>query len=63
MIETHLQKRLLGYARVRTYGQALDAQLEQLRKAGCSRIYREKATGAKADRRELLKMLKAPATW
>jgi hypothetical protein len=27
----------------------LDAQLEQLHKAGCSKIYREKVTGAKAD--------------
>src|SRR4051795_8016318 len=48
----------LGYARVSTTGQTLAAQLEQLRKAGCSKIYREKATGARADRRELLKMLK-----
>ena len=48
----------IGYARVSTYGQTLDAQLEQLRKAGCTKIYREKVTGARADRRELLKMLK-----
>jgi len=61
MTETHPQNRALGYARVSTYGQTLDAQLEQLRKAGCSKIYREKATGAQADRRELLKMLKALA--
>jgi DNA invertase Pin-like site-specific DNA recombinase len=38
---------------------ALDAQLEQLRGAGCTKIYREKVTGARVDRRELLKMLKA----
>ena len=36
------------------------AQLEQLRGAGCTKIYREKVTGAHSDRRELLKMLKAP---
>jgi DNA invertase Pin-like site-specific DNA recombinase len=61
MTKTHLQKRCLGYARVSIYGQTLDAQLEQLRAAGCSRrnIYREKVTGARADRRELLKLLKA----
>src|SRR5947209_10650650 len=53
------ETRRLGYARVSTYGQTLDAQLEQLRKEGCSKIYREKASGAQADRRELLKMLKA----
>jgi hypothetical protein len=55
------QDRRLGYARVSTYGQALDAQLDQLRKAGCTKIYREKVTGARADRRELLKLLKAVA--
>src|ERR1700686_4395227 len=61
MTETQPQNRLLGYARVSTYGQTLDAQLEQLRGAGCSKIYREKVTGAHSDRRELLKMLHALA--
>jgi DNA invertase Pin-like site-specific DNA recombinase len=63
MTETKPQNRPLGYARVSTYGQTLDAQLEQLRAAGCSNrnIYREKVTGARADRRELLRMLKALA--
>ena len=55
MPEKKPQNRPIGYARVSTYGQTLDAQLEQLRKAGCAKIYREKATGARADRRELLK--------
>src|SRR5580693_7905166 len=62
MTETIPQKRTIGYARVSTYGQTLDAQLEQLRAEGCAKIYREKASGAQADRRELLKMLKALAT-
>ena len=59
MHETHPEKRLIGYARVSTYGQTLDSQLEQLRKAGCTsrNIYREKVTGARADRRELNRML------
>src|ERR1700748_2355268 len=59
MTETPPEKRLFGYARVSTYGQTLDSQLEQLRKAGCSsrNIYREKVTGARADRRELNRML------
>ena len=51
--------RHLGYARVSTHGQTLDAQLEQLKAEGCAKIYREKASGAQADRRELLRMLKA----
>jgi DNA invertase Pin-like site-specific DNA recombinase len=59
MTETHPEKRLIGYARVSTYGQTLDSQLEQLRKAGCTgrNIFREKVTGARADRRELNRML------
>jgi DNA invertase Pin-like site-specific DNA recombinase len=59
MTETHPQNRRVGYARVSTYGQTLDAQLEQLRAEGCAKIFREKVTGAQADRRELLKLLKA----
>jgi DNA invertase Pin-like site-specific DNA recombinase len=58
MTESSSQNRRLGYARVSTYGQTLDAQLEQLKADGCARIYREKASGAKADRRELLRLLK-----
>jgi DNA invertase Pin-like site-specific DNA recombinase len=59
MSETHPQKQLIGYARVSTYGQTLDSQIEQIRGAGCSsrNIYKEKVTGARLDRRELLRML------
>jgi DNA invertase Pin-like site-specific DNA recombinase len=64
MTETHPEKRLVGYARVSTYGQTLDSQLDQLRKAGCTsrNIYREKVTGARADRRELNRMLRKLAS-
>jgi DNA invertase Pin-like site-specific DNA recombinase len=58
MPDSHAQNRRLGYARVSTYGQTLDAQLEQLKADGCAKIYREKASGAQADRRELLRLLK-----
>jgi DNA invertase Pin-like site-specific DNA recombinase len=61
MIEIDPPSRLIGYARVSTYGQTLDAQLAHLRAAGCARIFREKVRGARADRRELLRMLKALA--
>jgi DNA invertase Pin-like site-specific DNA recombinase len=52
------ETRRLGYARVSTYGQTLDAQLKQLRGEGCTKIYREKVNGARPDRRELLRLLK-----
>src|SRR5215216_6584911 len=61
MTESEPPSRPVGYARVSTYGQTLDAQLEQLRAEGCAKLYREKASGAQADRRELQRMLKALA--
>jgi len=59
MAETHRKQVLIGYARISTYGQTLDNQIKQLRAAGCSsrKIYRENVTGARPDRRELLRML------
>jgi DNA invertase Pin-like site-specific DNA recombinase len=47
-----------GYARVSTDGQSLDAQLEQLRKAKCSKIFQEKVSGARSDRVQLVRLLK-----
>jgi DNA invertase Pin-like site-specific DNA recombinase len=61
MPESNPQIRRVGYARVSTYGQTLDAQLDQLKADGCAKIYREKASGAQSDRRELLRMLKEVA--
>jgi DNA invertase Pin-like site-specific DNA recombinase len=53
MIETSPQNRHLGYARVSTYGQTLDAQLQQFRAEGCAKVYREKASGAQTNRAQL----------
>ena len=45
-----------GYARVSTDGQSLDAQLAQLKAARW--VFREKVTGARADRSQLKRLLK-----
>lgn len=46
-----------GYARVSTEDQKLDRQVDALEKAGCEKIFLEKASVAKASRPELERML------
>jgi DNA invertase Pin-like site-specific DNA recombinase len=46
---------IVGYARVSTDGQTLDAQQSALRAAGCERVYSEKISGAITDRPALAK--------
>ena len=48
-----------GYARVSTDGQTLDAQIAQLKTAGADKVFREKVSGARADRPELARLLRA----
>src|SRR5271165_5800288 len=50
---------IYGYARVSTDGQTLDAQVAALTAAGAAPVFRETASGAKTDRRELAKALRA----
>ena len=48
---------IVGYARVSTDSQTLEAQQEALREAGAARLYEEKQSGIKTDRKELARCL------
>jgi DNA invertase Pin-like site-specific DNA recombinase len=50
---------IFGHARVSTDAQDLANQLAQLRAAGCEKVFREKITGATADRPALRKLMAA----
>lgn len=43
----------IGYARVSTQGQSLDNQVERLTASGCEKLFTEKYTGARSDRKQL----------
>lgn len=47
----------IGYARVSTDGQSVDAQVRQLSKAGCKKVFQEVASGAQTHRAQLRRLL------
>jgi DNA invertase Pin-like site-specific DNA recombinase len=48
---------LFGYGRVSTDGQSLTAQVAELKAAGCTSVFQEKVSGAKADRKQLARLI------
>jgi len=52
---------IIGYARVSTDGQTLDAQQTSLKAAGAERVFAEKVSGAVTDRRQLARAIAALA--
>jgi DNA invertase Pin-like site-specific DNA recombinase len=46
-----------GYARVSTDGQSLSAQLAELKAANCAKIFQEKISGARSDRKQLIRLM------
>jgi DNA invertase Pin-like site-specific DNA recombinase len=54
-----LNELIYGYARVSTDAQDLTSQLAALKAAGCEKIFRDKLTGAHAERPQLQRLLRA----
>jgi DNA invertase Pin-like site-specific DNA recombinase len=50
---------IIGYARVSTDGQTLDAQQAALKTAGAAKVYSEKVSGTVTDRRALARAIAA----
>ena len=48
---------LIGYARISTQDQTLDLQMDALEKAGCGKIFTDKVSGTKAERKGLTEAL------
>src|SRR5712672_3124279 len=57
MCEMESGMAVYGYARVSTDGQTLSTQLAELKAAKCTKIFREKISGARSDRKQLARLM------
>jgi DNA invertase Pin-like site-specific DNA recombinase len=57
MCEMEGDMAVYGYARVSTDGQSLAAQLAELNAAKCEKIFQEKISGARSDRKQLTRLM------
>src|SRR6266852_4647440 len=57
MCEMERDMAVYGYARVSTEGQSLSAQLAELKAAKCHKIFQEKISGARSDRKQLTRLM------
>src|SRR3979490_3539361 len=57
MCEMESEMAVYGYARVSTDGQSLAAQLAELKAAKCEKIFQEKISGARSDRKQLARLM------
>jgi DNA invertase Pin-like site-specific DNA recombinase len=48
---------IFGYARVSTDGQSLTAQIAELKAAKCEKIFQEKISGGRSDRKQLARLM------
>src|SRR5215204_3611053 len=58
MAPSPTRQRLIGYARVSTEDQATDAQLDELKAAGCEVVHQEHGSGASRARPVLARLLR-----
>src|SRR6476659_9097620 len=61
MCEMESDMTVYGYARVSTDGQSLAAQIAELKAAKCEKIFQEKISGARSDRKQLMRLMAALA--